>query len=388
MEEKGINSIVEDLEKSPMFNLSLSSKELFHSNFLYWFGKNYSTEMGKLFSVNDEVQVFNKEEGNLKREQKYIDLSFQYENGQNVIIENKVKSLPNKAQLKRYSKDREKDICILLSLSEPKFDLELKNGVKWHYLSYEELGKRLTESLDNVQKENEYHHQIVKDYCAFIDGLVELNKSFEIKEDDCFSFHIKNKKDKKEETEYQKLEKIRLHDFYLKKKYELLAYKVYERLKEQEDSKNYNLIEFGEPLNWKSEKPELFLGSGMTNSQGLMDLKYLISKDIALGIQIQGESYRMVVEDRTNKDADELKGKLLENKLWFQFNRNEFNNKTIYPQPTKTNPYKKFNKFGNNFFYKSVKLGTELTIENIIDIIVEDVQKIENNLKEIQKLIK
>ena len=33
--EKAINY----LKTSPMFNLSLSSKELFHSNFLYWICK-------------------------------------------------------------------------------------------------------------------------------------------------------------------------------------------------------------------------------------------------------------------------------------------------------------------------------------------------------------
>lgn len=29
-------TVIEALKKSPMFQLSLSSKELFHSNFLYW----------------------------------------------------------------------------------------------------------------------------------------------------------------------------------------------------------------------------------------------------------------------------------------------------------------------------------------------------------------
>ena len=41
---------IEKLKKSPLFNLSLSSKELFHSNFLYWVGHNYPSEFGGLFS--------------------------------------------------------------------------------------------------------------------------------------------------------------------------------------------------------------------------------------------------------------------------------------------------------------------------------------------------
>ena len=41
---------IEKLKKSPLFNLSLSSKELFHNNFLYWIGHNYPSEFGGLFS--------------------------------------------------------------------------------------------------------------------------------------------------------------------------------------------------------------------------------------------------------------------------------------------------------------------------------------------------
>lgn len=39
MNTKEQKSIVSELEESPMFQLSLSSKELFHSNFLYWIWK-------------------------------------------------------------------------------------------------------------------------------------------------------------------------------------------------------------------------------------------------------------------------------------------------------------------------------------------------------------
>jgi hypothetical protein len=38
------------LKKSPLFNLSLSSKELFHSNFLAWLCENYPNYMGEIIS--------------------------------------------------------------------------------------------------------------------------------------------------------------------------------------------------------------------------------------------------------------------------------------------------------------------------------------------------
>jgi hypothetical protein len=36
MEKQSVDSILNRLEHSSMFHLSLGSKELFHSNFLYW----------------------------------------------------------------------------------------------------------------------------------------------------------------------------------------------------------------------------------------------------------------------------------------------------------------------------------------------------------------
>ncbi len=45
-----IERIVKDLKKSPLFQLSLSSKELFHSNFIYWLISTYTAEFSGLFS--------------------------------------------------------------------------------------------------------------------------------------------------------------------------------------------------------------------------------------------------------------------------------------------------------------------------------------------------
>ena len=45
-----MNHVIDSLLKSPLFNLSLSSKELFHSNFIYWIGKNYPEELGEFFA--------------------------------------------------------------------------------------------------------------------------------------------------------------------------------------------------------------------------------------------------------------------------------------------------------------------------------------------------
>ena len=118
----------------------------------------------------------------------------------------------------------------------------------------------------------------------------------------------------------------------------------------------------------------------MTRGQGFMDLKYLISSDVALGIQIQGDNYRMVVEDTNGSVANNIKEKL-DSGFWFDFSRS-FPNLIIHPKGKKG-----FNKYGNTFFYKSVKLGTDYKMNDIIDIILSDVNQIEANFIKIESLI-
>jgi hypothetical protein len=88
----------------------------------------------------------------------------------------------------------------------------------------------------------------------------------------------------------------------------------------------------------------------------------------------------MVVEDTNGRIAKKIKDEL-ENNLWFDFSKT-FPKAKVYPKPEKG-----FNKYGETFFYKSVKLGTKLRIKDIVDIILSDVERIESNFKEIETII-
>lgn len=368
---------IEKLKISPLFNLSLSSKELFHSNFLYWIGHTYPSEFGNEFSKylnekSEDIRI-----SGIFRERENIDLSFNYSNGQEVLIENKVKSVPHIGQLAKYSeKHTNSKNYILLSLSEPLFFQSKKkldiNGATWSYLSYSDLQVMLQSISERIS--NEYHKQIIIDYCEFICGLVKINEHCKIDEEELFDFHSI-----KTNELYRNLINIRLHDFYLKKKYEVLAFEIYKKLNER----GKNLTDFSLPLNWDNKTPIIFIGYGMTRSLGLMDLKYLISPNIALGIQIQGEHYRMVVEDTNGTIAKEIKEELenKENNLWFDFSKT-FPNAKVYPKPAKG-----FNKYGETFFYKSVKLGTKLKIKDIVNTVLSDVKRIESNIEKIKTII-
>ena len=118
----------------------------------------------------------------------------------------------------------------------------------------------------------------------------------------------------------------------------------------------------------------------MTNGAGLMDIKYLVAKNLTLGIQIQGEHYRMVVEDNNEQIAHRIKEEL-DNDYWFDLSRS-FPNEKVYPNITRG-----FNAFGKSFFYKSVKLGSNKSVNEVVEFILKDVELINSNLTEIQRLV-
>jgi hypothetical protein len=368
-----MNEFIKKLERSALFNLSLSSKELFHSNFLYWFGQNYPEEFGQMFihflnKRPDDTRIIS-----ISREKENIDLIFKYSNQQEIILENKVKSVPYFGQLKKYTgKHVESRNYVLLSLSEPLFFYSNKqiniNGTVWHYMSYFELSDHLKKVVDNFN--DPYHRYLIDDYIVFVEGLTGVSTLCMVKEDDFFDFHSL-----KEDQVYQQLMKIRLHDFYLKKKYEMLAYEVFKKVK----SLGKQVMDFGQHLKWEDNPAKIYIGFGMTNAQGLMDLKYRVTRDLVLGIQVQGEHYRMFVEDSNGKIAFRIKEKL-ENGYWFDFSHS-FPGEKIYPKPEK-----RFNKYGKTFFYKSVKMGTKKRISEVVNNIIKDCEHIENNSEEIIKL--
>lgn len=374
--------VLEALEKSPIFHFSLSSKELFHSNFLYWLADAYPKQFGKIFlsllGLNKDCSTIK----NIKREKGNIDLSFEFIDGESVFIENKVKSIPNENQLERYSKkfkNNKNFKLILLSLSTPEFfkgkDNKIINSINWTLISY----KQLNEELEKCQLDNQYHQSLLNDYLVLINALLQINDTCNLKEDNLFDFHA-------DKSDYlKKLRELRMHDFYLKKMYEIFSMHIYKKL--CDNFPNLKLL-FAKKLDANNLARKIYIHHGMTQATGLVDIKYHIIDDIALGIQIQGQSYKMLVECNKNY-ADQNKNRLFklaellhEEDLWFHFKDSSVSGHVIYPLKDK-----KFNKYGDVFRYKSVKLGTDKTIKEITDLIIKDFKHIDDNYNEIQKQI-
>ena len=154
-----IEKIKDELEKSPIFNFSLGSKELFHSNFIAWLANKYPQKTGKLFSrflkdKSGDISITRAE-----RESKNRDLHFFFTNGQELIIENKVKSIPSLRQLESYSKGSSKNQnFLLLTLTQSLITL----NTKWSILTYAELADLMVNFYSAVN--DVYYKQIIQDY--------------------------------------------------------------------------------------------------------------------------------------------------------------------------------------------------------------------------------
>lgn len=348
------NKIIE-LKASPIFNLSLSSKELFHSNFIAWICNNYPSEFGSLIVKQFNLHFRSNEIISTQREAKNLDLIIQFEN-KKIIIENKVKSTPNKEQLINYkSKNNPEDVYILLTLIKPNFDLE---EIGWQLFSYKDLSdllKKLTEKIST-----DYHKSIISDYSNFISILYDLNELMIIDfTNDCFDFYGEK---------YRLFQSIRLHDLYIKSSYDRLIYEIKNYLESK--IKNYEIIA-GKRYSHEIYRNQIVISTTIVNGKGVVNIDYSNEDEIIYGIMLDGNRYNQYIYTWGNKAENiiETAEKSYNEKMWFIFNDIPINE--VYPKKDK-----KYNKFGNNMLYRSIKIKPTQTFSSLFEQINIDLKKI------------
>lgn len=376
-----LDQVLNELKSSPLFNLSLSSKELFHSNFLAWIGELYPVEVGKLFEAFLPHLPTSSESIKVYRERHNIDLTLEYSHGDTLIIENKVKSLPYLNQLEGYAAaipDKSSTAFLLLSLTEPYFldklsrTIQLRDGTIWAFLSYEELAEKLNSIQSQIAAKNQYHGQILHDYILFIRGLNKIQLLFELKSDDndadFFGYY----------QEIERLSHVRLHDFVHKLRYAQLAQGVARRLEQE----NFDvLIGSG---SWQAGKAgQITVSSDMSRGTGFFDLKYILTEPNSpiglsmIGIQLQGNAFRLVFENNHNaaKMAKALFSIDSTEKLWFDL--------SLIEDVTLEYPKKRdFNQYSGTFFYRSKSLGAQ-SPQQLINLIVQYSRLMRKNASQI-----
>ena len=139
------------IENTLNYQLSLSNLELYHSNLFAVVLEKSDFINHKFFS---DVIDINKKYTDLKvyREKNSIDLTIEVIDEDRkthvIFIENKVKSLPGKDQLVRYSEKDSNAKGILLSLVKPGFELL----DSWFRRSYGDLIEYYNDLLDKVDE--------------------------------------------------------------------------------------------------------------------------------------------------------------------------------------------------------------------------------------------
>ena len=73
-----MNTIYNQLKESPLLYLSGGSKELFHSNFLYWLGMNYRDSFQELMTKMCCINAPWPEGWTIRREYRHMDLCITY----------------------------------------------------------------------------------------------------------------------------------------------------------------------------------------------------------------------------------------------------------------------------------------------------------------------
>lgn len=391
-----IQQIIKDLNCSPLFNFSLSSKELFHSNFLAWICKAYPKIMAKVFADYLKNKEYPLEIIQVNREQKHTDLKLKYSHGEELIIENKVKSLPSFSQLKEYSNHHPNSSFLLLSLIEPNFaefypeeqKIIIDNQPKpftWYYLSYSNLAKKFQEAQPEIFGINSYHGQLLAEYIQFIGHLHTLQSLFCIDWDEDPPFYNQN---------IDKLREIRLHDVMIKFWYFQLMQGLEKRLKEEnwEINRNWHDIKIG----------QVIVDSIMINGKGLFEFKYCIKDKtycpingekigipIFLGVQIDDGDFKILCEcefagDKTKakKISEQLYRSTEEEKLWFDLSH--------VPGKAKEYPNRKgkeFNQYYGTFIYRYKRLEDSISVKELIDVIMKYVYRIKDNQKDIETII-
>lgn len=385
--------IYETLKASPLFNLSLSSKELFHSNFLYWLGTQYP---GLFVEVCKEIGCkadWADSTWEIKREHNNFDLcviNSEKEKDVKLVLENKVKSIPQKSQLDEYQKKAGNDVqdLILLSLVTDFPDRKsIEAEARWNIKSYTDLHDAILKYKNQFVNDS-YHSALIDDYCRFVKCLHELSKSWMVQDEHTFLLSDSDKKESKA---------LRVGDLQDKIWYSQLIIKLNTQLQELKPIKVTSNID----INGIREKgrclDEVFTNWGFTHSQGLLEAKIRIDKDYVLLIQLQGDKYCHGIEWLTSGNHNELWKQTQNINLVKELGFLKFSEgtKEMFPSICQDTPItirvkgKKetetriYNKYGNTFLYQYKKIKPDATVAEVITAIKNEVEQIIDKAREL-----
>ena len=260
--------------------LSGGNHELFHSNLLVYIGKRYPKLFLQLLDIDptDYPELENFAPKNLRREYCSFDISITDKDDKFLlVVENKMKSFPNKKQLEKYeNKVKNKNgndhqCCFrLLSLMDvnEKQEFEpwqvikysqLKDNLEKHWLNNEDEKSALRSRLTGGEKK--YFSNLLEDYIKYIkklhEDLTPHNKITEV-ETGTFSILCYNKNEDKNNKW--------LHLLQRKLKFEAMKSKIEKDIRDK-FKKNNKILD------------SVSFGAGVTRATPFMEIAVAFDKD-------------------------------------------------------------------------------------------------------------
>lgn len=311
----GYTEQITQLKESPLFALSLCSKELAHSNMWKWL-MDTDREFAKAFFDNIDINNIYR----VERESGNRDISIWMKDDSCYVIENKLKSIPTEQQINEYQDELgDKFVEGLLTGAIPTLSL---SKLRWYFKSYEDISDRIREinaTLHDNQSIDDYLFGVVNCYCDEIQNISSLITG------DLDG----NYPDNHYYSRCIELKDIKLYDIFLKHR----AERFVRYIEKQPDYKNYTAIN---KKGW-----ELKCSTGFSHGEALIDIAY-VKKDknsnkkeelYDIGVQIQGNEFRVRVSDiSTNRNKDIIFNCLKSAGLFEDFNKTT--NKIFRNNPT------------------------------------------------------
>lgn len=190
--QKQLTEVADRIETNVLGRLMHGQRELFHSNLLGWFFDALPEAADAVFRpFTSEGSVT---ERAMNRERNNLDLVMTWPGRTPLVIENKVFSVPDLAQLNKYEKKTErwdqKPSLMLLSTIPPGFP-----SGQWKHVSYKELGEKILNALpDNMSYEVEtmrHYAQLALDLDFLMDqiGVDSEHEGVHISDEELSAFH-------------------------------------------------------------------------------------------------------------------------------------------------------------------------------------------------------
>jgi len=294
-----IDKVIKELKSSALFQMSLGSKELFHSNFIAWLFETYPSSIETLgMKITEDFLV--------EREKKNVDLVITTMEGHPIaIIENKFKDAPDRKQLIKYKKYFLKvKPCILLTLVPASFEVD---DIGWEEKEYKDFVKCLDcWRLKNDKLIKAEDKIIIKLYCQMISGICEVAQEYLDSDETKGTFWFG-------ERDLSNLEDIRFKDTYYKYEANRFAREIEISIKADAKCKEWLYDGEHEKKEIQIEvRANLYTKTPCTTTAIRCEIG---GRELTLEVQIQGHQYRRLIAFKGFKIPKGKSSVELQNKL-------------------------------------------------------------------------